>query len=651
MAFPDSIQIGLILLKPLSNALSKPLSKALVTVVLLATAGLSPSSIAAQQYDATLFVDVNAGVGGSTQADGSAQAPFSSLTTAVQHAVYVNKRNGLSTEIVVAPGTYRESVNFSTYTNHTSNQPENDQPILIRAQYPETRPVISGADVFEDWQTSGLLYRTHWTSDWGVTDVQFGGAELSDIVGRREMVFVDGQRLTPVLTRAALVPGSFFADEAADSLFVYPVSAPGFEQAMIEVAVRDRVYQQDFEDNVTIRNLVFENAADPWIEGVAGVRITSSNNLTVEDCEFRSSNWTGLIVSQAENVVLRRLKINDNGGRGLAVWRLKHALVEDSETSGNNWRGFLDLFTGWTVGNNVDSSHDITFRRHTATDNFARGLWFDTDIVNGVLEESVLRDNKNDGLFIEATQGPVFVRGNLIENNGRDGIFSGNTENLHILGNVIRDNLRAAVRLSGRNEGREVEDFETGERYLVEALNWVMRDNRFSGSGPYLMGTTVDPDTWGDFLATLDSDGNDWCHPAFGAVFQVAGGALITLDQWRALTGQDAASTYCAPSTVGNEGERNSDLEVSAPYPNPTADIATFAITGIESSAAYTVSVFDLLGRKVRTAAVVTATTTGSASVSLDVSMLAPGTYVARVSIVGRSSTSAVVTRTLTVTR
>ncbi len=614
-------------------------------------AAVFPSVARAQQFDATLFVDVNAGVGSSTQADGSAQAPFTTVTTAVQHAVYVNKRNGLSTEIVIAPGTYRESVNFSTYTNHASNQPENDTPILIRALDAEARPVITGADVFDDWQTSGALFRTHWTNDWGVTDVQFGGAELSDLVGRREMVFVDGERLTPVLARAELAPGFFFVDESADSLFVYPVEPQSFAQATVEVSVRDRVFQQDFEDNVTIRNLVFENAADPWIEGVAGVRIASSNNLTVEDCEFRSSNWTGLIVSQADSVVLRRLKINDNGGRGLAVWRLTNALVEDSETSRNNWRGFLDLFTGWTVGNNVDSSHDIVFRRHTSTDNFARGLWFDTDIVNGVLEESVLRDNKNDGLFIEATQGPVFVRNNLIENNGRDGIFSGNTENLHITGNVIRDNLRAAVRLSGRNEGREVENFETGERYLVEALNWVMRDNRFSGSGPYLMGTTVDPDTWGNFLATLDSDNNDWCHPAFGAVFQVAGGSLITIDQWRALTGQDASSTYCSPSTVGTESQQDQSFEVSAPYPNPAADAVTLEISGDGNATAYDVAIYDLLGRRVHAQSVRTAASSRDASAFIDVSQLAPGLYLARILAKGRSGNSAAVTRVLNVAR
>jgi hypothetical protein len=437
------------------------------------------------------------------------------------------------------------------------------------------------------------------------------------------MVFIDGTRLTPARSRLELVPGSFVVDEALDSLFVYPPLGTDFNRATVEVSVRDQLWHQDFEDNVTIRNLVFENAADPWIEGMAGVRITSSNNLTLEDCTFRSSNWTGLIVSQSTNVVMRRLKILDNGGRGLAVWRLKNALIEDSETSFNNWRGFLDLFTGWTVGNNIDSSHDITVRRHTATNNYARGLWFDSDIVNGVLEESVLRDNKNDGLFIEAAQGPVYVRNNLIENNGRDGIFSGNTEKLHITGNVIRDNLRAAIRLSGRNDGRNVEDFETGERYVVEALDWVIRDNQLSGSGPYVLGTTVDEETWSNFLATLDSDNNDWCHPAFGAVFQIAGGALNSIDQWRSLTGQDLSSTYCAPSTVDVENAQETSFAVSAAYPNPAAQSISLEVQRGDAFS-IAVDIYDVLGRRIETGS---GSTRGLSPIVIDVSKLPEGLF------------------------
>jgi hypothetical protein len=301
--------------------------------------------------------------------------------------------------------------------------------------------------------------------------------------------------------------------------------------------------------------------------------------------------------------------MNDNGGRGMAVWNLRHARFEDSETSGNNWRGFLGAFTGWTVGNNVDSSHDVTFFRHTSNNNFARGLWFDTDVQDIVIEASTFYNNKNDGLFIEAAQGPVSVRHSYIVENGRDGLFTGMAERLTLEHNNFRDNFRSAIRVSGSIGGREIKNFETDSVQIVQTRWWTITNNRFTGSGQFMFGTTLDQLTWDDFISTLVSDNNDWCHPAQGAIFQVVGGTLQTMSQWRIETGQDINSTYCNPA-LGSESEPSpaNGFTVDV-FPNPISESGRIVIQS-ESLTEHSVSIYDSIGRLVQSASTNSSTRT-----------------------------------------
>ncbi len=586
------------------------------------SAVLFVSVSSAQVYDETIYVGPTTG-SRETAAIGSKANPYQTIDEAVQYAVYVNKRNERHTQILVAPGTYRESINLITYTNFDTNQPLNESLITIEAEIPTERPIVSGSDVWTEWQISGSTFAHHWPFDWGLTDVRFGNNELADIVKRREMIFVNGDRLTPVDTVTALVAGSFYVDEEIDSVFVFPSNGIDLTTSLVEVAVRPTTWAQEFENNVTIRGLVFQHSNDEWLDGSASIKISSSHGLTIEDCDFRDNNWTGLYIGRSDNVTVRNSRMNDNGGRGLAVWNLRHGRFENSETSGNNWRGFLGNFAGWTVGNNIDSSHDIVFFRHTANNNFARGLWFDTDVKDALVFESTFYNNRNDGLFIEATQGPIAVMHSYVVENGRDGLFTGAVEQLTLEHNFFRDNFRSAIRVSGAIGGREITDFETDSVQIVETRNWTILNNRFVGSGPFMLGTTVDQTTWDDFTSTLTSDFNDWCHPAQGAIFQTVGGSLQTLSQWRLETGQDLNSTYCNPA-LANEPENTEGVELTIElFPNPLVQSGQIVVK-TEHATDHVIQIYDALGRRLKREAWPSATTT---TVSIDASSLSAGVY------------------------
>ncbi|NNE36226.1 MAG: hypothetical protein HKN13_13380, partial [Rhodothermales bacterium] len=97
-----------------------------------------------------------------------------------------------------------------------SNQPENDTPIVVKAMVPGTA-VVRGSDVLADWQETGSpgVFEHTWTHDWGPAPNPWADdRELPSIVLRREMVFVDGSRLTQVIDRSDLRDGTFLVDDA-----------------------------------------------------------------------------------------------------------------------------------------------------------------------------------------------------------------------------------------------------------------------------------------------------------------------------------------------------------------------------------------------------------------------------------------------------
>jgi hypothetical protein len=525
----------------------------LPVVLALFVAGFGAPA-AAQSWDATLHVD-NQDPGASDANTGSAGQPLLTVSEAMSRAI-ANKQASTSTRVIIHPGTYREYVDVATFTNWPTNDPNNATPILVEGADPNNRPVLSGAEVWTNWTAQGNLFVHNWPYDWGpyVAPWQDTIIDLTEIVLRREVVWINDERLDQVLEQANLSPGKYYVDEDADLIYVYPPANVNLLQSTVEIGERERVWDQDYEDHVTLRDLTFEKSNSPWEDGYGLVRIVGSDNVLIEDCTFRQDNWTGLLVARSDNMTLRRVEVDGNGGRGLVAWRMRNLQLLDSEANRNNWRGYLQAtipnqepFKGWTTGgSNIQSTHGLRIVRYSASENETRGLWFDTDIIDAVVDSSSFDDNLNDGLFIEAVQGPVTVSNSTFNNNFRHGILSGMVDSLTVVNNKFSGNGLSPIRVSGANEGRGIVNFETNVHQTVLSRWWNMQFNEFHGDGPYLIGTTVDATRWFEFIGNLTSDNNDWCHPTETEVFQRQGGAQLTLQGWRSHTGEDHSSTFCA---------------------------------------------------------------------------------------------------------
>ena len=487
--------------------------------------------------------------GGGPAADGSDERPFGRISDAVRLAVLLKQRR-VASRVEIGPGTYREGPIEFGYSNHTSNDPTNATVIEVVAREPGT-VVISGSDVFSDWKhdESGLYWH-EWARRWGVSPNPWAGeAEMTDIVLRRELLFVSGERQRQVLERSALTDGTFLVDEARGRIWLKPGPDVDLDESLVEVGVRDVLWDQNHEDHVTVRGLVFQHAATPWEVAKAAVRVSASDGTRFEHCTIVDTNWTGLYVGESAGVRLRNLVLNHNGGQGWAMFRVRDLVVEDSETSYNNWRGALGGFTGWSIGNKILSAHRLRIYNHRAIENASRGLWLDYDIADAVVDSLVAMRNKRDGIWIEASQGPITVTRSTISDNAEAGIHSTFSRNVVVDSNIIAGNGEAQLKIGGAST-RVVRDFESGRDLYLSAGGWVITRNVFgissanasAGVLTVLRTEAMSDADWSGFARTVVSNENVFRAAESAVVFQILG-RRMGLTSWRRLTGQDGRST------------------------------------------------------------------------------------------------------------
>ncbi|NND70190.1 MAG: T9SS type A sorting domain-containing protein [Rhodothermales bacterium] len=519
------------------------------------------SNIARAQYDQRLIVDGQA-VGASDANDGTATAPLLTVSEAIRRAID-DKREYKSTHVVIRSGIYRESVNMKTWSNvvlgeYSTSDPNNDTPILVEAEE-VGGTIISGSDVWEDWtQQSGGVYAAPWTEEWSPD-----GTPVQD---RRELVFINGSLLRQVVAESELAPGTFFVDQQGDRLLIAPESG-NLDGALVEVGARQTLWDLAGEFNVTIRGLTFEHAVTKWAGGQAAVRIVSTQNVIVEDADFRFNNWQGIYFGESDDVAIYNSLMNHNGGQGWNTWRVRNFVAEDNETSYNNWRGDWGQWHGWNVGNKLESTHGMIIRNHKAIGNLSRGLWLDFDVTNTVLDNVLIAGNLLDGLWFEANQGPITLKNSRVCENGRSGLRTTYTRNVILDANLFYKNAHGTDVLTNDSQFsidgggiREAYDFETNEVLQLTVRNWQITNNTFVGgvfharyaNGPTLLDSDLNDIDFAEFTSTLTSNYNTWFHPDREAVFGFPSYDDVTLDEWRVRTGQDLNSTFAAEAPVAS---------------------------------------------------------------------------------------------------
>jgi hypothetical protein len=287
------------------------------------------------------------------------------------------------------------------------------------------------------------------------------------------------------------------------------------------------------------------------------VTISGGSNNLVEDSDFTWNNWIGFAYSGSLNSTARRIMANHNGGAGLDIYALNHAVFGDVEVSDNNWRGAGGNFYGWAVaGAKFGRIHGGSFTRFKAIRNHTRGIWFDFDNRDIVVDHLFTAENERDGIFLEASQGPITIMNSRICGNGTEGVLTSNSSFVNLKTNTIYGNKKYQILVSGEPEGRKVEDRETHAQYTLLAEHWSIDQNVIMGldlTVP-LIGTYQTMMNWRVFLTSLTSDHNTWYTPNAESAFQLNvdnnGGSpkLVNFARWREAIGQDKNSVFGRPA-------------------------------------------------------------------------------------------------------
>ena len=504
---------------------------------------LAGAQTATERADQIFYVD-GAHPLASDQNPGSQALPFKSINAAAAAAIANNTRN-VGTQIWIEAGTYRESISLP------KNGQETDAPMIFEAL---GEVIVSGSDVWTGWQrgTGGKVFAHPWPYTWGLAPVPAGwepAVGLQDIVRRSEMIFVNGAPLDQVLSYSELQADRFYVDEKARTIYIQLSEGLNADQAIVEVAVRPRIFWAAGKTHIVLKGIIFQHANTALDE--PAVRFYDASAVRVEDCQFRWNNWGGLGFGRSRNVTARNNVASHNGGAGIGTWKTNTLVFEDNHTSHNNWRGKKGGFTGWAVAGMKNLyTHGGIFLRHTSSDNQTHGIWFDTDCENILVSEAVFSSNLRHGIYIEANPGPLTIRNSRISRNRHDGILIANSARVNLEGNIIYGNAASQIMVSGLYDSARPEtNWETGAKRALLAEQAVWKNNAVVGTDTrqLLVSTTLSPALWGLFVNTLTSDGNLWFHPQNANAFQIAGGYRLDFKAWQATTGQDGNSIFADP--------------------------------------------------------------------------------------------------------
>ncbi len=516
----------------------------LTAIAVMTSPSLLGQASVSENEPASVYVDASQG---SDANPGTASQPLKTVSAGAQKAMS-NVAQGVGTRVMINPGVYREYVKITP-------RGRTGAAVTFQAAQPGTA-IIAGSDVMTGWGSNGGgVYSHSWPYSFGCSTPSGLPAGTTAIALRQEMVFVDGNLLTQVLSRSAMRAGTFYVDTSGKQVYIWGSTGADPNVSTVEVSARIHTMDVDSVPNLVIRGLVFRHGA-PCINDDS-VNVNSSNNVLIDSSDFEWNNFGGFGFHGSTNLTLQNSVAAHNGGNGFQSWKDKNVLVQFVESDNNNWRGAMGNMYDYGMGGfKFMLTHGATVTQYFAYNNQAQGLWFDTDNKNITISNATLIGNKVANLQIELNIGPVSVTNSTLCY-GDVGVNLINSTYLSLAGNTLYGNGGSTAHtqpqfyLEGKQGGRHFTDWETGQYHNVISSNISFSQNVFEDNGAhqYVFGTYMTGSDWTPFANTFSSNNNSWYDAATADAFSMPG-KHIDLAGWKAATGQDSASLWSAPSTV-----------------------------------------------------------------------------------------------------
>ncbi|MGA7622263.1 MAG: right-handed parallel beta-helix repeat-containing protein [Candidatus Acidiferrales bacterium] len=506
------------------------------------------ASVNESSESSTLYVNSTSG---SDANPGTEQAPFKTLTKGVNTAL-AQSQKGIGTKVTVLPGTYRESIAVSGSST---------APVTVEAATAGT-VTVSGADVWTGWTVysgNSSVYTHAWPYAWG-NCAQLAGPTEQIIVRRQEMIFVNGFPLTQVLSLADMMVGTFYVNESARTVYIWPPSGTAISSATVEVSTRSSLFELQGVQNWVLRGMTFQYARGCRNTDTAVFVTQKASDILIDTDNFLWNNSIGLDLGDVTNVTVKSSQANHNGQDGIFAQYLEDGQWTSDEASYNNWRGAQGAYYAWNVaGMKFGEVHDSTIDGFQAYFNESHGLHFDTDIRSITVDSLTSIDNLNGGIQLEADPGPVTLSGaEICGNNRMQGTYSGgvnitDSSYITVTNSTIYNNNSSQFMVWGRTGGIAVTNYQTGATSQVYNQNFTFDSNTVEATGvQQLFQDSYLTQEWSRLASTLASDYNTWWNASNGPGFMVpvpAGHTSETFSGWKSLTAQDSHSVYAAPNT------------------------------------------------------------------------------------------------------
>ncbi|WP_370451414.1 right-handed parallel beta-helix repeat-containing protein [Kribbella sp. VKM Ac-2500] len=316
-----------------------------------------------------------------------------------------------------------------------------------------SRAVLSGSVPLTRWSKTG----TRWVTR-GALPAAYGKSgqcedDRANICSLREQVFVDGTHLTRVASLAAVKAGTFYADYAADAIYLGSNPAGhAVEMSKTPTAIESNA------PGVTVRGLTIEHFASAAQAGA----LVSGPGWTVKANEVRWNKSVGLMLVKANNARIDRNLVHHNGQLGLGQYNSLEADLTRNAITYNNTDGFW--IADWESGGIKSTRSSGTVSGNVIRANKGVGMWADVADDGRVISSNKIANNAADGIRFEISRNGV-IEHNTITGNGfgtgrgsgtslwdGGGINVNTSSNVQVRNNTVTGNVNG-VSIQSRTRG------------------------------------------------------------------------------------------------------------------------------------------------------------------------------------------------------
>jgi hypothetical protein len=547
---------------------SRALALCLFVVTTLSCSSWAQANINEGLETAVIYIDVVHG--NDSTGTGTLNNPYKTINKGVTVAV-ANNQAGIGTQVNIQPGTYRESVNMVSSSSDTS------LPITFQAVTNGT-VIINGATVLTGWTVysgNSNIYQTNWTYSFPTCAQVNGCPTAQSIVLQQEMLAVNGAVMTQVLSIAQLQPGSFYVDQAHALIYLYPPSGTNVNTATIETATQPALWTLAGKSNIVLRGLTFQYANSCRANGAVNIGGAASNVL-LDTLTVQWNNGQGIAISNPfTNYTVQNTISNHNGDSGFQEYQTLNGLWTNDIAEFNNWRGAQGGYYACNVGGSHPfQTHADTIDGMTFAYNQTYGIHWDTDNMNDTATNLTSTNNLIGAVFSEKNEGPLTINSSNLCNGspllGAGGVAIRNSTNISVTNSTVINNPPDQIVVFGTPGGITITNWQTGQNINLITNALTLTGNVIEGEGStqgVFQDATLNGSDWTTFIKNFSSNNNTWWNASNSTTaFEVpvpAVDTFLTFAGWQSTTGQDASSTFSAPS--GNPGAVCSTVLPDAP--------------------------------------------------------------------------------------